>query len=129
MQHPFCKNCFESIWQGDRDAYARWLDEQHNKESFQIPKWVIHCKCVTTQGAGFVNMGLIFFMGAATVQSWLEKHEWYSPNIGVLVALVVIGSFILGEFLFRIGLLGGEQAWYVENNKAFDTLRKDKDAK
>ena len=128
MQHPYCTVCWSEVWKNDIVAYTHWLAVQHSPEPadkpFQLPASVVQHKCIATQGAGFMNMMLIFFMGASAIQNWLEKHQYWAPDIGWLIMGVVLGSWCVGRVLLGVGMIGEEQAWYSERNRVFDSLRK-----
>ena len=85
--------------------------------------WLTRQKCVITQGAAFVNMTLIFFMGGVAIQGWCEKHFAYSPNVAIPVAGAVMASWLVGMILYKSGVIRAEQTFYARENDVFEELK------
>jgi len=87
---------------------------------------LVHHKCIITQGAAFVQMFMIFFIGGVSIQSWIEKHFQYSINVAVPVVVAVIAAWVIGRIMLATGMIKSEQSWYFERNRVLDELRQQK---
>lgn len=91
----------------------------------RFSRWLAHHKCLITQGAQYVQMCIIFFVGSISIQSWLERHYSWSPNIAIPFVLAILGAWVIGNILWDIGVIGEEQRWYTDNNEVFVKLAKE----
>jgi len=91
-----------------------------------IIELITHHKCIITQGGVWINMCLIFFMGGISIQSWIEKHFGYTPNVLIPIIGCVMSAWIVGWVMFHTGIIRAEQTFYAKQNDVLDEIKKGK---
>lgn len=96
--------------------------EQLVRGSGWIVRFIAHHKCLLSQGAAWVQVFIIFFVGATQAQAWWDKHYGNAPGIQWPFVAALIVAWSIGKFLEVTGLIGEEQNWYTSRNRTFKAL-------
>jgi hypothetical protein len=59
-KHPYCAECFVETWNGDYEAFAKWLDSEHNQP--HVPAWFLAVCVLAVVAAGACLLWLMFAM-------------------------------------------------------------------
>lgn len=86
--------------------------------------FVTRHKCIVTQGAAFVNMGIIFFVGGVQIQAWIERHYGVSINVAVPVVGAVCMSWLIGYIMLKAGMIRSEQTFYARENDVLTDIKR-----